>query len=135
MIRLLLLAGFLIDETAPYRHSVHAPLKLKCTGCHVNAEKEDSATFPEVATCRTCHTGMAERTIPSKRLFRIPDFVFFGHGSHAAAKVECAACHGDVWSAAGPREAKPMKMAECVDCHRERKAVLACNACHELGQD
>lgn len=134
MIRLLLVAGFFIDETAPYRHSVHAPLKLKCTQCHTGAEKEDSAEFPAVATCRTCHTGMADRKLPSKRVFRIPDFVSFSHGAHADAKVECASCHGDVWSATGPREAKPMKMVECVDCHRERKAVLACQKCHELGQ-
>ncbi len=134
MIRLLALAAFLIDENGPYRHNAHAPLKLKCTTCHVDAEKEDSAAFPAAAQCRGCHTSMAGRAIPSKRVFKIPDFVVFSHAKHAAGKVECQSCHGDVWSAAGPREAKPMKMAECVECHKERKAVMACAACHELGQ-
>lgn len=134
MIRLLALAAFLIDENAPYRHGPHAPLKLKCAGCHTGAGSEDAAGFPATAQCRACHPSMAGRAIPSKRVFKVPDFVFFRHGAHADAKVECQSCHGDVWSAAGPREAKPMKMAECVDCHKERKAVLVCNACHELGQ-
>lgn len=134
MFRLLALAALLIDEQAPYRHSAHAPLKLKCTACHTSAESEDAAAFPGMAQCRACHPSMADRALPSKRVFKVPDFVFFSHAVHATGKVECKSCHGDVWSQAGPREARPMKMAECVDCHKERKAVTKCNDCHELGQ-
>lgn len=134
MIRLLALLAFLIDETAPFRHSVHAPLKLPCTTCHTTAVKEDAASFPALAQCRTCHPSMAERALPSKRMFTVPDFVIFSHSRHATGKVECKSCHGDVWSETGPRQARPMKMAECVECHNQRKATLTCNKCHELGQ-
>jgi hypothetical protein len=122
------------EPSGVFQHKAHAPLKLKCASCHTTVEKEDAASFPGVAVCRGCHTAIGERTIPSKRLVSIPNFVIFGHSAHVAGKVECALCHGDVWSGTGPREAKPVKMAECVDCHKERKATMVCNSCHELGQ-
>ena len=52
----------------------------------------------------------------------------------AAAKVACAACHGDVKAQAKIEVHRSTKMAACVDCHKEHKATVACNACHELGQ-
>jgi hypothetical protein len=27
-----------------------------------------------------------------------------------------------------------LKMKWCVDCHKENKAAVRCNTCHELGQ-
>jgi hypothetical protein len=29
---------------------------------------------------------------------------------------------------------QPLKMKWCVDCHKEYKAAVRCNTCHELGQ-
>jgi predicted CXXCH cytochrome family protein len=117
-----------------FSHAKHAPLKMKCTACHVGAEKEESASFPEMKQCRTCHPSMAARDIPAQRVYRVKDFVFFSHARHAEAKTGCATCHGEVMSMAKMELVRPTTMAACVACHKESKASVACNACHELGQ-
>lgn len=102
--------------------------------CHKGAATEDLAAFPAVSQCRVCHVDMAERKIPSRRVFEVPDFVFFGHGRHATARVECRGCHGDVALQAVVQAEQPVRMKWCVDCHKSSKATVACNKCHELGQ-
>lgn len=121
-------------EPAPFSHKTHAGLNLPCTFCHKSAQTAERATFPAWKTCATCHTEKPEQSIPSQRVYRLPDFVFFSHARHTAAKVECAACHGDVKAQAKIELHRSTKMAACVDCHKESKATVVCNACHELGQ-
>ena len=116
-----------------FSHRKHAPLKMKCTQCHMTAEKEEIANFPEVAKCRICHTTMPDRDIPSRRVYLVRDFVFFSHATHSAAKVGCASCHGEVNNQDVLKIERPTTMAACVSCHKETKATLECNACHELG--
>ena len=131
---LLVACGALAQQHAPFSHKQHAVLKLACSTCHTTAEKADAASFPASAQCRVCHTEMADRKIPSKRIYRLPDFAIFSHFKHTAAKPQCTQCHGDVTATNQIVLAQPLKMAFCVDCHKANKAVLTCNACHELGQ-
>ena len=84
--------------------------------------------------CRVCHVEMGERTIPSRRVYEVPDFVFFSHARHFAAKLECQSCHGDVALQASVQAQQPVRMKWCVDCHKSSKAPAICNTCHELGQ-
>ena len=128
----LLGAGWLRAE--PFSHQRHAAMKLKCTACHATAETQAQAGMPAVARCRTCHAEMAALPARSARVYRVKDFVLFPHGAHAEAKVGCATCHGEVYAAAKLQLARPVTMAACVACHKERKATVACNVCHELGQ-
>ncbi|MBI3684623.1 MAG: cytochrome c3 family protein [Acidobacteria bacterium] len=116
-----------------FSHQRHAPLKLACTTCHTGAETKDIAGFPALSQCQLCHQD-ASAKIPSRRIFRQPDFVLFRHSVHVLAKVECRSCHGDVWRQASFAGMEPMKMKACVDCHKARHATEVCNACHELGQ-
>jgi hypothetical protein len=118
----------------PFSHQRHEAMKLKCTACHATAETGAQAGFPAFAKCQTCHPEMEERKIPSTRVYRVKDFVFFGHARHAEAKVECATCHGNVYQTEALKVERPLTMAACVACHKERKATIACNVCHELGQ-
>lgn len=122
------------EDSRPFDHKKHAPLKLKCVSCHKDADQADRAGFPAIAQCRTCHTSMEDRQIPSQRIYRLPEFVFFSHAKHAAAKAECATCHGTVTEQSSVTLQQPLKMKWCVDCHKENKAVATCNTCHELGQ-
>ena len=77
---------------------------------------------------------MADRTIPSRRVYEAPDFVFFSHARHAAANVDCKDCHGDVMQQEVVQAQQAVKMKWCVDCHKSKKASIVCTNCHELGQ-
>ena len=123
-----------LSAPEPFSHKRHSNLTLNCTFCHKTAQSAERASFPNWKTCKTCHTEKAEQNIPSQRLYKLPDFVFFSHRSHAAAKVECKTCHGEVNQQAKVELHRSTKMAACVDCHKENNATQVCNACHELGQ-
>ncbi|MBM3783715.1 MAG: cytochrome c3 family protein [Acidobacteria bacterium] len=117
-----------------FPHARHGELNLKCTFCHSAAETKERASFPEWSRCKTCHLEKTEVKFPTRRTYRLPDFVFFSHTRHAAAKVECAGCHGEVKVQPMPEKKAVTSMAACVNCHREAKATIVCTACHELGQ-
>ena len=129
----LLLSGAAANTDGRFSHKSHALLKLPCVTCHSGSATQDRAGFPSLTHCKTCHSKLAEHLIPSQRVYRVPDFVFFSHAVHSDAKVPCSDCHGDVY-ARQTLESRPATMKACVDCHKERKATTACNACHELGR-
>jgi hypothetical protein len=72
--------------------------------------------------------------VPSKRVYKLADFVVFSHARHAAAKVECGRCHGPVYEREQLTAEVSHSMKACVDCHKQTKATIVCTACHELGQ-
>ena len=133
-ISLLLASSAAAQDQIAFSHKQHAPLKLACISCHNTADKKEAAGFPALSQCKVCHTEIADRKIPSKRIYRLPDFAFFSHAKHFAAKTQCDQCHGNVAAKDHIELAQPLKMAFCVDCHKVTKAVTTCNACHELGQ-
>lgn len=118
---------------AVFSHKTHAPLKMVCTTCHAGAVEKDRAGFPASSQCQTCHKDYSGK-IPSQRVYKLADFVFFSHSVHVKAKAECATCHGDVWQQATIELFRPVKMKDCVDCHQQRHATEVCTVCHELGQ-
>lgn len=133
----------------PFSHKRHGDLKIECVYCHPAARTGERAGFPEAARCMTCHravkTGSPEirklaalpqatRLTPATPVYRLPDFVFFSHARHDAARIECQACHGAVFGQDAVKPVLAMKMRACVDCHRSRRASVACNVCHELNQ-
>ncbi len=123
-------------DAPQFSHKTHAVLRMPCTKCHAVAGKGVAAGFPGEAECKVCHTAFtaAQTKFPTKRIYRLPDFVFFSHKVHTDAKAECARCHGDVNSMATVTLAVPPTMKMCVDCHRETKASTECFICHEIGQ-
>jgi hypothetical protein len=98
---------------------------LKCVSCHATAESSERASFPEAQKCQVCHATLDvpknQKITPEKPIYALPDFVFFSHAKH---KTGCTACHGGVWA--------NFKMKDCVDCHKSKKAPVACNVCHDL---
>lgn len=74
------------------------------------------------------------RPYPQTRLYKNRDFVIFSHVRHHAAKIDCASCHGAVYSMEPLKRHREVTMQACVDCHKQHNATLVCNACHDLGQ-
>jgi hypothetical protein len=128
----LTLAAFGQEPPPAFSHKVHAALKYPCAKCH--AGKAEAAKFPVAADCQVCHPGRAVPAFPTARVYKLPDVVIFSHARHAAAKVACANCHGDVNRYDRLRVEMPTTMKACVECHKKGGATTACRACHELGQ-
>ena len=137
------------EEPVRFSHKKHAPLKLECRYCHTSVETGDTASFPPVAKCVTCHRvvkkdspeikrlvalGDRAQPFPTRRVYSVEDFVFFSHARHRKAGIECRSCHGEVMERDVVILEVPITMRGCVDCHRSRGASLSCNTCHELGQ-
>lgn len=47
-----------------------------------------------------------------------------------AASQTCTICHGDVGGMVKVKQVRPLKMSDCVDCHRDNVAPTDCTTCH-----
>jgi hypothetical protein len=80
---------------------------------------------------------------------RLPDHVRFVHEPHIRyltanpSEVKnttdgvatgpsgvCSTCHGNVAAMEQVEQVEPLKMGQCVDCHRDNGAPTDCVACH-----
>lgn len=140
-----------LEQPIRFSHRTHTR-DLTCEGCHQRVTEGAAAGMPGLDTCLACHQeprsssaqgqkeeakiGMYARTtreIPWVRLTSLASHTFFSHRRHVAiAKVECAACHGEIAQAVEPppRPLVRLTMARCMDCHRQRQASVDCLACH-----
>jgi hypothetical protein len=50
---------------------------------------------------------------------KLPAYVYFDHSIHIAKGVGCTTCHGDVATMPLMRQAAPLTMGWCIDCHRD----------------
>jgi len=137
-----------VVQPIPFSHKRHRAAGLGCLDCHTGAKSQEAAGLPSAQKCIFCHVSIrtdspsirqiaaaakSGEPIHWVRVYRLPDFVFFSHASHARAGVDCANCHGSV----GEREVLSAevstKMPRCVECHRERRVSTDCALCHQLG--
>ena len=141
-------AGTNRRQPISYNHKKHLALELECASCHLGiAEGRAQARIPTVEVCAACHTSddenpkakavrdyvSANKPIPWKKIYSVPDHVYFSHRRHVGmAKLDCAVCHGDISKAEAPvtRQAVKISMARCVDCHYKMKVTNDCMACH-----
>lgn len=136
-------------QPVAFSHRLHAgKIGMACTICHSGVAKGDEATIPSADFCMTCHRtiktdspevaklrlaaekGKAIAWVP---VYRVPDFVFFGHAPHIKAGLHCAECHGPVETRDVLQQEVSTSMNFCRDCHRNRGAPMECVACHQLG--
>ena len=59
-----------------------------------------------------------KRPITWVRVHRLAQYVYFDHSIHVAKGVGCSECHGAVHEMSLTRQATPMTMGWCLDCHR-----------------
>jgi hypothetical protein len=123
-----------LDQPVPFSHKHHVgDLGLDCRYCHAGVETGRFAGMPPSSTCMTCHSqiwtnaamlapvreSFAHKTpIRWNRVHRLADYVYFDHSIHVAKGVPCSACHGAVHEMALMRQARPLTMGWCLDCHR-----------------
>ena len=94
-------------------------------GCHrsIAADKEEIRKL-------TRHYE-EKRPVEWKRVYALPDFIYFSHKRHVKAGVACAMCHGDVAGMKSIRRVNELIMGWCVSCHRVRGASRDCATCHK----
>ncbi len=126
--------GIVLNQPVPFSHEHHvAGLGLDCRYCHTSVETSRSAGIPPTATCMNCHkliwadSDMLEpvraslredRPIVWTRVHDLPDFTYFDHSIHVAKGIGCVSCHGRVDEMPLMRQAAPLQMEWCLECHR-----------------
>jgi hypothetical protein len=122
-------------QPVPFSHEHHVGrLGIDCRYCHTGVETAAFAGLPPTRTCMTCHSQLftaAPMLAPVReslaqnkplhwmRVNRVPDYVYFDHSIHVAKGVGCTTCHGAVGTMALMRQAEPLTMGWCLDCHRD----------------
>jgi hypothetical protein len=127
-------------QPVPFSHAHHVgSLGLDCRYCHTSVSTARFASVPPTETCMTCHSQLwtnAQMLAPVRkslatntpirwqRVHVLPDYVYFDHSIHIAKGVGCSTCHGEVDRMPLMRQAAPLTMGWCLDCHRHpEKAV------------
>jgi Cytochrome c7 and related cytochrome c len=123
------------QQPIPFSHKHHVSgLGLDCRYCHTMVEKSSNAGMPSTAICMTCHTQIwtnAEMLAPDRqslaeheplrwrRVYTLPDYVFFDHSIHIAKGVGCTECHGPIGDMELTWKANTLYMSWCLSCHRD----------------
>ncbi|MEZ5786441.1 MAG: cytochrome c3 family protein [Xanthobacteraceae bacterium] len=126
--------GVTREQPIPFSHAHHVGgLGIDCRYCHGAVEKARFAGLPPTETCMTCHSqiwtnaemlapvraSLAEqRPLRWRRVNNLPGYVYFDHSVHVTNGVGCATCHGRVDRMPLMRQAAPLTMSWCLDCHR-----------------
>lgn len=127
-------------QPIPFSHLHHVGEDgIDCRYCHTSVEQAAFAGMPPTETCMTCHSQIwtnAEMLAPVRqslaqgrpirwlRVHNLPDFVYFDHSVHVNNGVGCSTCHGAVDRMPLMRQAAPLTMAWCLDCHRNPAPYL-----------
>ncbi len=124
-----------VTQPVMFSHRHHtAEIGIDCRYCHTSVEDSSFAGIPPTETCMTCHSQLfteAEMLRPVReswvtgmrldwnRVHDMPDYVYFDHSVHLAGGVACTTCHGPVGGMQLTRQAAPLTMGWCLDCHRD----------------
>jgi hypothetical protein len=127
-------------QPVPFSHAHHVGgLGLDCRYCHTSVESTRFAGVPPTETCMTCHSQLwtnaamlapvreslaTNKSIHWQRVHVLPDYVYFDHSIHVAKGVGCSTCHGRVDRMPLIRQAAPLTMGWCLDCHRNPAAAI-----------
>jgi hypothetical protein len=136
-----------VEQPVPFSHKKHAgQLKLPCKTCHAQPVSDGEMMLPPEKVCAGCHVsaestsdGLKQlnaylklnKSIPWKRVYNLPSYVFWSHEPHLDAGATCQKCHGLVAEREQLLAEVSHKMADCVACHRAEKASTDCTFCHE----
>src|SRR5438309_3922383 len=122
------------EQPVQFSHKHHVGgLGIDCRYCHSSVEFAPSAGLPATETCMTCHSqiwanaamlapvrqSLAEnKPLRWRRVYTLPDYVYFDHSIHVAKGVGCTECHGPIGDMPLTWRATDLTMGWCLDCHR-----------------
>ncbi|MFW6195143.1 MAG: hypothetical protein ACOC5M_01310 [Chloroflexota bacterium] len=129
-----------------------------CATCHRVIGSSGNDALQNLRDMAGISEGAEGGPIKWRRVHRLPDHVQFVHEPHvrfltanpgeianrdeqAIAEdvgddgmvkpaLVCSTCHGDVKSMEKVKQVEPLKMGQCVDCHRQNRAPTTCDTCH-----
>ncbi len=129
-----------VEQIVPFSHKHHvAEDGIDCRYCHSTVETSAFAGIPPLSTCMTCHSQIyadapvlaplrdayvGERAFAWRRVYDLPDFVYFDHSIHLAKGVGCSTCHGRVDQMPLTARVASLRMQWCLDCHRAPERFL-----------
>jgi hypothetical protein len=140
-------------RTVTEQANAGVPPVAQCSFCHQVIGPGSSPDLTELRTSAGI-IGDSPSPVNWKRVHRMPDHVRFVHEPHIRyltqnpsaianapdpaanlqASVEpalvCSTCHGDVASMTQVEQVEPLKMGQCVNCHRDNGAPTDCAVCH-----
>jgi hypothetical protein len=149
------------EQPIVFSHKVHAgDAGIGCTSCHAYAERGPVAGIPSMQRCLGCHKFVKEdaehpemtrlmkpllavlkagTAVEWIRIYRVPDHVYFTHQRHVLSGVKCQECHGEVEKMEVVKQASPLTMGWCLECHHrkqrekpvERARLTECVTCHK----
>lgn len=131
--------GYQPFQPIAYSHKLHAgSLGMDCRYCHRMVEEGPHATVPDADTCMGCHKNVKKESLalaPLRtaygdgkadgqpiewiKVHLLPQYAYFNHAVHTRANVGCASCHGRVDEMEIVRQAEPLSMGWCLECHRD----------------
>lgn len=131
--------GYAPEQPIAFPHKVHAgDNKIPCLYCHYAARTSRHAGIPPASLCMNCHATLEKQTVAIEKLkeaiaqqrpiawvkvHNLPDFVYFNHSQHVLSGVACQRCHGPVESMDRVKQASPLTMGWCLECHREHAGI------------
>lgn len=134
------------EQPIPFSHRVHTTDKnISCYMCHEGALNSARAGVPPLETCLLCHSRIIihhpeieklrahyteKRPVEWKKVYNLPDFVYFNHSVHIFRKIDCSECHGNVKQMDRIEQAQEFKMNFCIECHKKNNATTDCFTCH-----
>jgi hypothetical protein len=102
-----------------------------------------SIALPDQKPIEKAVTGPLKSDAPVawKRVYHLPDYVYFDHRSHVDVGIQCQTCHGRVQNMDVLTRVMNMRMGQCLGCHRDPRRYLPsgsaikqgptdCSACH-----
>lgn len=128
------------DQPVEFDHRHHVNDDgIDCRYCHYPVERSAFAGVPPTSLCMNCHSQIWNTTtllepvrqsffnntpIEWRRVYWLPDFVYFNHAVHVNRGVGCETCHGQVNQMGRVYKVTPLTMSWCLDCHRNPEQYL-----------
>lgn len=127
-------------QPVPFSHQHHAgELGINCLLCHISVTKAGNAGMPSTSTCMHCHSRiwthapmlapvrksfLDDLPLRWRRVFAIPEYVYFNHSIHIAKGIGCSSCHGSMDRMQMTRESHVFTMKFCLSCHENPQSRL-----------